>query len=345
MKKLVLALIFCTAMLCGCSAKAGNEISETDITETSSVTVATESSAAVTEAETTATETAATAETTAVANNEQIEYSYSPPDAALDVEFARDNIICRVEYKDYPNDKTAELPEYIFSDMNNYAQKVIAENDILNKNSFVLEGIGVYMFDINSDGLDDYIVIGEIVENESMFYQPYIIEKLYIQDGNNGFQAIDFPASTAKYGIKDYILSTKTNGYNDFIGISVNGFFTAVYDGNSTYSEAEILDIDYMWEYLDNDFVKITIPAYNDEYKNKIAVAKFIFDTDCVEHMLLYSSLPDGTPSVSLPQTYGSNIFEFYVKRTDKAPEKWNDFWVGPIEIKYIPASSNDAEE
>ena len=164
MKKLVLALIFCTAMLCGCSAKVGNEISETDLPETSSVTVTTESSATnVTEAETTANLTAATAETTAVADNEQIEYSYSPPDAALDVEFARDNIICRVEYKDYPNDKTAELPEYIFSDMNNYAQKVIAENDILNKNSFVLEGIGVYMFDIISDGLYEYFVIGEIV--------------------------------------------------------------------------------------------------------------------------------------------------------------------------------------
>ncbi len=57
MKKLVLALIFCTLMLCGCSAKAGNEISETDVPETSSVTVTTESSAAVTEAETTATTT------------------------------------------------------------------------------------------------------------------------------------------------------------------------------------------------------------------------------------------------------------------------------------------------
>lgn len=73
MKKLFFALIFCTAMLCGCSAKAGNEISETALPETSSVTVAMESSAAVTEAETTAMITNNTAtEGTTVAEEEII---------------------------------------------------------------------------------------------------------------------------------------------------------------------------------------------------------------------------------------------------------------------------------
>lgn len=68
MKKLFLALFFCTLMLCGCSTKVGNEISETDVPETSSVTVTTEISAAVAEEETTAmiTTTIAKRETTVI---------------------------------------------------------------------------------------------------------------------------------------------------------------------------------------------------------------------------------------------------------------------------------------
>lgn len=347
MKKLLAVSLLCTAMLCGCSAGNGDEISETAVSETSSITVTTESTATtVTEKETTTTITTKTAtkstsyvtsaETSAsetTADKEYNEYVYSPPDAAFDVEFVRDNIICSVDYQYYPNDETAELPEYIFADINSYANEWIsnAEND------YSFERIGVYMFDINSDGLDEYIVIGEIDVKAPMLYPPYIIEKLYIQDGNNGFQAFDFPASSSKYGIEDYILSTKTNGYNDFIGIGIDSFFTAVYDGNSAYYEAETFCTgDYRWEYLDNDILKITV--YTHSHENDIAVAKPLHDSDYIENMLIYSSLPDGTPSVSVPQMYGSNIFEFYVKRTDKAPEKWNDFWVGPIEIKYIPA-------
>ncbi len=58
MKKLFSALILCTAILCGCSAKGGEEISETSALETSFSDVKTESSVTtVTEAETTTTAT------------------------------------------------------------------------------------------------------------------------------------------------------------------------------------------------------------------------------------------------------------------------------------------------
>lgn len=56
MKKLFSALILCAAMLCGCSTKSGEEISEADVPDTASVTVTAEISAAtVTERETTTT--------------------------------------------------------------------------------------------------------------------------------------------------------------------------------------------------------------------------------------------------------------------------------------------------
>lgn len=341
MKKLFSALILCTAMLCGCSARGGGEISETAAPETASVTVTAEISAAtVAEMEATTTETtsAAVSEASAsetVTEKEQSEYVYAPPPAALDVEFARDNIVCSVDYQYYPNNETAELPEYIFADINSYADEYISNF----KYDCSLDRIGVYMFDINSDGLDDYIVIGEIANGGFSLY-PYTIERLYIQDGNGGFiNVVDFPASGGQGGtLYDNILSTKTNGYNDFMGYYNKSIVLISFDGNSTYSETETLDKDYTWEYLDNDILKIIVYAHSHE--NDIAVAKPLLDSDYIENMLIYSSLPDGTPSVSVPQTYGSNIFEFYVKRTDKAPEKWNDFWIGPIEVKYIPAQN-----
>lgn len=339
MKKLFSVLFLCTVLLCGCSGN-GEEISETAAPPASSADVTTETSARA-ESVTTTT-AAATAEETAAVSEAAAEYKYAPPAAAFDVEFARDNIICRVDYQYYPNDETADLPEYIFSDINSYANEFIsnAEDD------YTLERIGVYMFDINSDGIDDYIVIGEIEKNEP--YYPYIIEKLYIQNGNGGFNVVDFPASCGKDALLyDRILSTKTNGYSDFIGSSHNGILLISFDGNNTYSEAEILSAPYnqRWEYLDNDLAKITIGAPDNEHKNEIAVAKFFYDTDRAEHMLLYSSLPDGTPSSSIIGKNGYDVFEFYVKRTDKAPERWEDWGVGPIEVKFIPADPNAAKE
>jgi len=278
-----------------------------------------------------------TSESEAVTDTECGEYSYSPPTAALDVEFVRDNIIHKIEYAYYHNSGTAELPEFILSDMNSYADEWISNAEY----DYSLEWIGVDMFDINSDGSEDYIVVGQIMDMSFVSKQegdaPYIpIERIYVLNGNGGFDVIVFPASCGKgTTYNDYILSTKTNGYNDFMGSSNDGIILVNFDGNSTYFKAEVLSEDYTWEYLDNNLVRII--CYDYRNKNEIAVAKFFYDTDCVEHILLYSSLPDGTPSVSISQ-YGSNKFEFYVKRTDKAPEKWNDFWVGPIEIKYIPA-------
>ena len=343
MKKLFSVLILYAAMLCGCSKNDAEEISEAAVPETSSVTVTTESSVTtVTETETTTTGTTSVAasETSAsetTADKEQSEYTYSPPEAAFDVEFARDNIIYKLDYTYYRNDSTADLPEYIFSDINSYADEFISSA----KYDCKLDWIGIDMFDINSDRLDDYIVVGQIMEKSFVSKQegdaPHTqIERIYLSNGNGGFNFIDFPASCGKGGtLHDHILSTKTNGFNDFMGSSHDGILLISFDGNNTYSETEILDKDYTWEYLDNDLVRIICYDYHN--KNEIAVAKLLYDTDCVEHILLYSSLPDGTPSVSIPQTYDSNKFEFYVKRTDKAPEKWNDFWIGPIEVKYIP--------
>lgn len=266
---------------------------------------------------------------------EDREYIYSPPASALDVEFVRDKIIHKLEYTYYRNDGTAELPEFILSDMNLYADEVIS-NDGCDQS---FEWIGVDMFDINSDGLDDYIVVGQIIDMPFVSKQegdaPYMsIERIYVLNEKGGFDAIDFPASCGKDTIQnDHILSTRTNCYNEFIGSTYDGLLLKNFDGNSTYSETRTLSADYTWEYLDNSLLRITVCA--DGHENEIAVAKFLYDTDYTEHKLLYSSLPDGTPTVC-----DSGKFEFYIKLTEKAPEDPNDFWGGPIEVEYVLANN-----
>ena len=334
----VLSLLMLTACTSNTNKNTVGETSE--IVTTSVITSESFSNEAVSEfSDTNANVTINTSESEAVTDTEYGEYTYSPPDAALDVEFVRDNIIHKIEYSYYRNNGTAELPEFILSDMNSYANEFISNSEY----DYSLEWIGVDMFDINSDGFKDYIVVGQIMDMLFVSKQegdaPYIpIERIYVPNENGGFDVIAFPASCGKGTVNnDHILSTKTNGYNDFLGSSDDGIILVNFDGNSTYFKAEVLSEDYTWEYLDNDLVKII--CYDNRNKNEIAVAKFLYDNGYTEHILLYSSLPDGTPSVSVPQTYGSSkLFEFYVKRTDKAPERWNDWAAGPIEINFIPA-------
>ena len=134
---------------------------------------------------------------------------------------------------------------------------------------------------------------------------------------NGGFDVIAFPASCGKGTVNnDHILSTKTNGYNDFLGSSDDGIILVNFDGNSTYFKAEVLSEDYTWEYLDNDLVKII--CYDNRNKNEIAAAKFLYDNGYTEHILLYSSLPDGTPSVSVPQTVQVNYLSFMLSELIK---------------------------
>lgn len=272
------------------------------------------------------------------------EYTYSPPSSAFELGFVRDNIIHKLEYTYYRNDGTAELPEYILADINSYADEWISSVEY----DYKLDWIGVDMFDINSDGLDDYIVVGQIMDIQFISKEPgdapYApVEIIYVTDENGGLESINFPASYGKATThNDHILSTKTNGYNDFIGSSHDGFLLISFDGKSTYSKVETLSDDYTWEYLDNGLVKLSCYDYRNE--NEIAVVKFLYDTGYTENIMLYSSLPDGTPAGSVPQAYGDNKFEFYVKRTDKAPEKWNDWAAGPIEIKYIPVNEDNGQ-
>ena len=160
MKKLLSALLLCTAILCGCSAKGGKEISETSATETSSVTT-------VTEAETT---TAAT--TSAETAEEEIILTPIPSKEPFEV------MACRIT-DDIMNDKEEDFPdkealkfarEICFAD--ELIRNSIDESNIRAEDFYSAEEVEAYRikstedlmfingctFDFDSDGEDESLI-------------------------------------------------------------------------------------------------------------------------------------------------------------------------------------------
>lgn len=118
MKKLFSAIILCTAILCGCSAKGVEDISETSVPEASSVTVTAESSATtVTETETTTTITTATAaeETTGRKPTERkIFITPIPSEEPFEVMSCKiTNNIMNTKEEDFPDKEALKLAKEI----------------------------------------------------------------------------------------------------------------------------------------------------------------------------------------------------------------------------------------
>lgn len=259
-------------------------------------------------------------------STEEKKYLYIPPNEAYEAEFVVDNIVHKLDFKYYRNDGTSNLPSEIVSEINYYVNEGKAENEHL-------EWLGEDRFDMNSDGVDDYIIEGHVT-TDNPFYFTRIV-RMYISNNNMGFDAVDIPSS--KYDNNDYILSTKTNNYNDYLGHTYsNGFSLMCFDGEDAYSVSRTLGKEYTWEYLDDNLLKITY-SYSEGTENEYAIAKPLFGANVLENTLLYSSLSDGTPTVC-----DSEKIEFYIRLTDNAPKNPNDFWIGPIEFEYISANDSN---
>lgn len=183
MKKLVLALIFCTAMLCGCSAKVGNEISETDVPETSSVTVTTESSAAVAEAETTATTTDKRETTVTKPAEEEIILTPIPSQEPFEIMSCKvtGDIVADNE-EDFPDKEVLKRAREICFEDEEISEDIKWYNDNVDRGIFnpdygeikveTAEDIefskGV-AFDFDNDGKNEYVLVLDSAPLDPMF--------------------------------------------------------------------------------------------------------------------------------------------------------------------------------
>lgn len=175
MKKLFSALILCTAILCGCSAKGGEEISETDVSETASVTVAAESTAVTSakmETTTTTEETTVTETHKTFKKQIKIVLTPIPSDEPLEVMACKitDDIMNDKE-EDFPDKEALKLArETCFADKE--IRGKIDENNINAEDFYLPEEVEAYRiksaedmmfisgctFDFDSDGEDESLI-------------------------------------------------------------------------------------------------------------------------------------------------------------------------------------------
>lgn len=249
-------------------------------------------------------------------------YVYSPPAKASECHFTVDDIVRKIEFSYYQSGEFGAFPDSIIAELISYVatNKLVAENERL-------EWIGVDKFDINSDGMEDYIIEGQVMSADIKSvtagdYPNQYFNRIYISD-NEKYRAFDFPASKYKCY---YILSSTCNGYSSFIS-DLNSLSLIYFDGNDYVAKA--IGTEYTWEYLDNSIVKIT--CYPCQIEDGYVIAKCLYDSDYIRHTLFYSCLADGSPCIS-----SEGKAEFYIELTESAPQKQNDFWIGPIEIKYV---------
>ncbi len=248
------------------------------------------------------------------------DYVYAPPSEASEISFAVDSIVRKVEFSYYQNDGREDLPEDIVDELMHYA----TTNDLIAENER-LQWIGVDKYDINSDGTDDYIIEGQVMRDDIVSvsagdYPHQYFDRVYISDDEQ-YRAYDFPASKYKCY---YILSSVCNGYCSFIS-DLNSLSLIYFDGNDYATET--IGAEYTWEYLDDTTVKIT--CYPSQTGDGYVIAKCLYGSDIVRHTLFYSCLADGSPCVP-----SDGEVDFYIELTESAPQQ-NDFWIGPIEIKY----------
>lgn len=211
MKKLFSALILCIAILCGCSAKGGEEISETAVPATNFVTVTTESTAVTSEK----TETTTTTEETTVTEThktfkKQIKIVLTPilSEKPLEVMACKitDDIMNDKE-EDFPDKEALKLArEICFADEE--IRKEIDENNIHAEDFYLPEEVEEYRiksaedllfisgctFDFDSDGKDESLIclgytqiaMGGILGGNALIYidgGEYKILEKYIAAG------------------------------------------------------------------------------------------------------------------------------------------------------------------
>ena len=368
MPKFALLLVVCL-LLCSCSQGQEKtfetETESATISETSSETSSV-SSAEATEIDATPiiAEKEITTETTTETDIEYGEYVYSPPQEVLDTHFYCDDIDKKIEWEIVLNEdekgkfegdyiSTDDMPEFIVEDMKDYSLK----------NSYYAErhseeygepyfGMRYMLYDMNDDGIDDYIVraVRSYIWNPDyeFFYKVYITQ----EDGSYIPVAWD---CLEKFNNIQYILKTKTNGLRDMMVLQNSNYPIITYDGGDSYTKFYDSDERHTFltaKILPNNILHLNmnisaIDAPVGEYYTAIKFA----DNPYLKNNMLYTCYPDGTPRSYIFKPIGESLptdfhpsqegYDFYVEVNEDMRSEF-DYYKDLLEIKYIAVNDDN---
>ncbi|MDE6594692.1 MAG: hypothetical protein K2K44_01625 [Oscillospiraceae bacterium] len=358
MKKIFAVLISLT-LLCSCG-KANTAETETTVSVTETPSAVTETTTAQTEQTTTP---KVTEETYVPTEAEQVDYEYQPPQEVLDVHFYSDDIETEIKWEgiltkdmkdkvDWDYISTDDMPEFIIEDILKYG----LENSIYFKeygddHGEPSHGFSYMMYDMNDDGLDDYIVkcdVGYIwIPDGESFY------KIYLTNEDGSYTPIVWDCIEIFHPTQ-YILKTKTNGLRDIMVLHNSNYPIITYDGGDSYTICKMLDEKHTFikfEILPENILhlnmNISVIASVEEHYTAIKFA----DNPYIKNNLLYTCYPDGTPRTYTIKPHGEDNafspaiegYDFYVELTDEGAAAFSEediIWhlLDLLEIKYISA-------
>lgn len=338
MKKLILSLLIIT-MLTGCVSES---VKQEEVTTTKEEVVTT----AQTTIKTTVSETT-TKQITEPTFTTSDDYVYQIPECVEKIEWDSENILCEVEYTFYRSDSEIGkyVDDFVVSDMTDTLKK---SDYYMNRDS--ISWIGIMEYDLSGDGISDLITQAQVISEGSYSDEPnspmhWKIYKIYIADSEGGYKAID--RNVYVQYAKDYILSTKTNGLNDFMVLTYRDTVSK-YDGENSYFGETYTDEKYFIEYekVDEKRIKVTLRMHGHISDESSYVAIRFKENDFLAENILYCCQSDGTPVIcdeNNPTNAFTDGYVFYMELTEEGIKAFTDeaeirYLIDLSEIKYVKA-------
>lgn len=288
-------------------------------------------------------------------------YKYQLPECCKKLKWYSDDIITKITFNDYtPEDYKADefsnflkpdcrqkllnafykkFPKEIVDDMDKsiiptYNSYECYKNDP-KISTYKIVTIGSMCYDMNSDGIDDYIIRAWVSDNGDLEQFGSYLYGVYLANGNGKYKPIKWNSY-----INSYILSTSTNGVKDLMVLCNSNNPIIQYDGKNSYSKADEVDEKHIFtnkQILNNDKILkyvLNNPCVDYPEKSEYYVSIKFKDNPYLKENILYTCEPDGTPKSYDNEANSEYIFYAELKDGVKIP---NDYTFMPSEIKCIP--------
>lgn len=289
-----------------------------------------------------------------------IKYTYQLPEECQNIHWYSDDIIQKIEFNDFTpscysfqsfdiqgykeklnQEFYQHFPKQIIDDLYKSIFSTVDENDEITtskigKKNSIITTIGSMMYDINSDGNEDYIIRAWVSENGSKEQFGFYIYKIYLKLDENNYKSISW--DRPDFSPDSYLLKTFTNGLNDLMILSFGDDLAIKYDGKKKYSNKDYTGekhyfINHETEY--NRLIKINFKTTIEYPDNNYILMKFN-DNPYLKENILYCNKPDGSPIIITDKTWSETVnFYAVLKEGVTIPDGYH---FDPIEIRCITA-------
>jgi hypothetical protein len=282
------------------------------------------------------------------------EFEYQPPESVKDIIWYSDYKEFEILYTFYPNDDTItnNIPKEIVDKLSEY----VTDNAYISTDLILF--YGVTTFDMNSDGVNDYLVTARTGNEYFLdFTDPYSFQAwsysaVFLKSAT-GYDFI--PRATTKFNTSrsykndGFVMSTKTNGLRDiFIEIFEGTVIT--YNGESIY-QPENLSVGNLFlntEIINNSLCKIEIqllngPQVNDNYIITMKLKSpnpfmynILYGCDETGQKIIYNTeFKDSTINPFTDNGFYKYTFYIPIINTELYNETYEQE-LTPIEIRYV---------